>query len=698
MKRLAALIVPITALVSALAPAQENLEMGKMWTFENPPLTYLQEEYSFAPDQNWLDSLRLASLRYGNGCSASFISPKGLIMTNHHCARSHIASVSPADQDWGKTGFYAKALTDEVKVPGLTCQQLIAMKDVTSAMNKGILDDDPKAAEKRKANERKVLAQARQDHPGLQPEIVKLHQGAVFQLYTYKIWNDIRLVCAPHLQTAHFGGDPDNFTYPRYGIDFTFVRAYDNGKPADTSRHYFRWKNGGAKEGDLVFVTGNPGSTGRLLTKAQMEYLRDAQYPMVRDIIDTRLAGLRAQARANPAAEKALRTQMFSLENAQKAYKGYHTGLLDENLMAQKAQAEAAFKAKIAADPRLNQAYGQVWDKLEKVAKELTDLEPKKRLYSTMGSQQLARAVAIIQRVAGGEGPDPLNVPLKLPGGAKGAQRKSFYLQIERAKKWLAPDDALLTAILGDRTPEATADLLEKSRVKSEKFVQRLLSKELSVEKTKDPAIAMARTLIALRSEVAARLSELQATQSELGIQIGKALFAAYGNKVSPDATFTLRFSDGVVAGFPFNGTIAPYKTSFYGLYGRNIEFENAYPFNLPQIWLDRKDQVDMTKAVDFVSTNDIIGGNSGSPVVSKELEVVGLIFDGNIEMLSNRFVYTDAVPRSVSVHVDAIMEALTKIYDADRVVEELVGQPAAPIKEAGLRRDSGKQKARSGR
>ena len=208
----------------------------------------------------------------------------------------------------------------------------------------------------------------------------------------------------------------------------------------------------------------------------------------------------------------------------------------------------------------------------------------------------------------------------------------------------------------------------------------------------------MARALIALRSEVAARLSELQATQSELGIQIGKALFAAYGNKVSPDATFTLRFSDGVVAGFPFNGTIAPYKTSFYGLYGRNIEFENAYPFNLPQIWLDRKDQVDMTKAVDFVSTNDIIGGNSGSPVVSKELEVVGLIFDGNIEMLSNRFVYTDAVPRSVSVHVDAIMEALTKIYDADRVVEELVGQPAAPIKEAGLRRDSGKQKARSGR
>src|SRR5690606_12742399 len=252
--RRAAVFVSVLACCAAAVRGQENLELGKMWTFENPPLAYLEQEYGFKPTSEWLDAVRLASLRYGNGCSASFVSPKGLIMTNHHCAREHIDQVSPEGQDWGMTGYYATSYESEVRVPGLTVQQLIAMRDVTAEMNAGVTDDDDVATvdRKREANRQKVLEAARKEKPELRPEIVTLYNGAMFQLYQYKVWNDIRLVCAPHLKAAYFGGDTDNFTYPRYCFDFTFLRAWENDKPADTAAHYFRFSESGPKEGELV--------------------------------------------------------------------------------------------------------------------------------------------------------------------------------------------------------------------------------------------------------------------------------------------------------------------------------------------------------------------------------------------------------------------------------------------------------------
>ena len=251
------------ALVLALAGparAQENLELGKMWLTEEPPLAYLQEEYGFAPDAAWFEHLRLASIRFGSGCSSSFVSPQGLIMTNHHCVRGQIAEVQ-GENDWVADGFYARALEDEVKIPGLTVQQVVDIRDVTDAVNAGVADsdDDATRTEKRAANMGRIVAEA--TAPGMQPQVVTLFQGARFHLYTYKIWDDIRLVCAPHLQTAHFGGDYDNFTFPRWCLDFSFVRAYVDGKPADTSSHYFRWSTAGVREGELVFVTGNPGTS-----------------------------------------------------------------------------------------------------------------------------------------------------------------------------------------------------------------------------------------------------------------------------------------------------------------------------------------------------------------------------------------------------------------------------------------------------
>jgi hypothetical protein len=675
----AALAAPLSLLFAVLAPAQDHLELGKMWTFENPPLGYLKKTYDFEPSQEWLDALRMASLRYGTGCSASFVSPHGLIMTNHHCARGDIAKISPADADWVTTGFFAATPDDEVRVDGLTVQQLVSMEDVTAKVANGIRENDSAVvrARKEEANRTAIEEAARRAYPKLSPQIVKLHQGAVYQLYLYRIWDDVRLVFAPHLQTAHFGGDPDNFTYPRYSIDFAFCRAWENGRPADTSKHYFRWREGGAKESELVFVTGNPGSTGRLLTVAQMHYLRDAQYPIVRQLLDHRLAIMRAAIAENPTFEQSVRTTMLSFENAQKAYAGYHSGLLDERLMARKAAAEAEFKAKVQADAELAARFGSVWDELAVVAGEQTLLEPMLRFHTVRQVPPLERAVLVVRAAQPGADASLAERALAEKGEWTPLERALFVDQLQRMQRWLAPSDPWVLATLGgERSALDTASAIDRSRIHEQEFVRSLLDGgAAAVAASDDPAIALARVLVPLADRNQGLKESLERRESALGTAIGQALFACYGNKISPDATFTLRFSDGVVRGFPYNGTVAPFRTSFYGLYARNAEFDGKHPFDLPAVWIERQPKIDLTRAVNFVSTNDIIGGNSGSPMVNRDLEIVGLIFDGNIEMLPNRFFYTDDVARCVSVHVDAIMESLRVVYDAGRVADELLGR-----------------------
>ncbi len=649
------------ALVCAL-PAQENLELGKMWTFENPPLAYLEKEYGFKPTQEWLDSLRLASIKFGGGCSSSFVSPKGLIMTNHHCARGDIAKAS-GEEDWLNNGFYAKAMEDEVKLHGLTVQQLVSMEDVTERMNYGVepTDNDDTISQKRAQNERKILESVRKE--GTNPQVVKLFQGAVFQLYVYKIYDDIRLVCAPHLQTAHFGGDPDNFTYPRYGIDFTFCRAYENDKPVDTSAHYFKWCTGQILENDLVFVTGNPGTTKRLLTYAQLEYMRDVWHPIVNQLIDNRLATRKNLAKKHPELKKDLQTEILSFENAQKAYTGYLAGLKDDSLMAQKRQAEQAFQRRVEADEKAKEKFGGTWRRIEEVTSVRAQFEPKRRFQTTGGHPVLAVAMRVLRG-------DKERAMSSAGGEISKLQRADFVDHVTRARQWLSKEDA---KCFGDLEPEALASALESSKLNDPAYIRELFDGgDDAIQNNDDVALVMARGLRPLMQTNAAIDEELTAVEEAQGARVGQALHAVYGNKVSPDATLTLRFSDGIVSGYPFNGTKAPFRTTFYGLYARAHEFDNKYPFDLPQIWLDRKDKVDMSRAVDLVSTNDIIGGNSGSPLVNKDLEVVGLVFDGNIEMLPNRYLYRGDIPRSVSVHVDAIMESLKKIYDADRIVQEL--------------------------
>jgi len=657
--------------IGAPALAQDELGLGKMWTFERPPLAYLEREYGFRPDEGWWNRMRLASLRFGRGCSASFVSPRGLILTNHHCARDAIAQVQ-GERDWVRDGFVAAELADEVKLPGLTVQQLVAMRDVTADVSAGVTTAmDAEAAEaQRAANRERLLAAARAAQPGLEPQLVKLFQGGVWQLYQYRVFDDVRLVMAPHLQISHFGGDPDNFVYPRYALDFTFCRAYVDGKPADTGDAHFVWSDG-PKDGELVFLTGNPGGTQRLLTQAQLEYQREARYPRIRTMIDHRLDVLRRFAAGEPALEKRLRTSILSLENGQKLYRGEHGALLDPAFQAKKRAAEDAFRRR--AEAAGHGAELVVWDELAVVARDKQALEEALHLQTAGGLPLLLRALSLLDFAATGDRQKG-ELALAAVCARDPVQEALFVDHLERARDALPADDPYLRALLAGQEPAAAAaKLLGDSRLADDTVAKELLAGGAArIDASTDAALVAARAIRPLLAKNQREQARLDAAESGLGERLARLLFAVYGHDVSPDATFTLRWSDGRVAGYPYNGTQAPWRTVFHGMFARAAEFEGVHPFDLPPEWLLAKDRIDLRAPVDFVCTVDSTGGNSGSPVVNARLELVGLLFDGNIESMGNEFLYGERVERSVCVHPLGIVEALRKVYAAPRLLREL--------------------------
>ncbi|MCC7065501.1 MAG: S46 family peptidase [Planctomycetes bacterium] len=690
-RKLAAPFSAILLSLSALAQGSsaDTLALGKMWTFENPPLAYLEREYGFKPDQTWLDSLRLGALRLGERenpwCSASFVSPQGLIMTNHHCVREQVAQIQ-GENDWIKNGFAATDLTDEVAIPGLTVHQLVAQEDVTAKVGEGIAASDASeaVASKREANIKKIKDDADAAHPGFMHQVVSLYQGAVYQLYRYRVYDDLRLVLAVNLQAAHFGGDPDNFTYPRWSIDFSFVRAYENNKPADTSANYFRWRMEGAKENELVFVPGNPGQTNRQLTVAQLEAQRDVEYPIILDQLRTGIEILRPYTAQLPG----LLTTMLSWENSNKAITGMLDGLNTASLMERKKQHEQLFQAAVKASPELDSKFGKVWATLADLAKTHRELQPKVAFYSPSYSGVIERAVAMAKSFDATLSKEERTAAKDSAIGMeiRGNQITDALLlnHFERAAKWLPEKDPYLSAVAGALATDGPRDwagslrAIAKSSLRRKAFVQKMLEAEDGADQfanSDDVGVAIGRVLWPLMRDIEKAQKANDSAIAVQGTLIGQALHAVYGNNVSPDATMTLRFSDGRVLGYDYNGTKAPWATSFYGLYGRAFEFGGVHPFDLAERWTAAEGRIDLQKKVCFASTNDIVGGNSGSCLVDKDLQVVGLIFDGNIESLPNDFYYTQDKARAVSVHTDAIVEALQKVYDMARIVEELRGK-----------------------
>jgi len=661
-------------------------EFGTMWTFDAPPLAYWKAAYDFTPDQAWLDHVRLSAVRIP-GCSASVVSDQGLVMTNHHCARSCITAVSTDEVNYQATGFVAARQEDEPRCAGMTADQLQSMEDVTAKVRQAVT---ARGTEERVA-QRDAAIQQIQDEcaaaTGLICQVVTFYQGGMYSLYRYKRFQDLRLVMAPEEEISFFGGDPDNFTYPRYDLDVTFLRIYDNGRPL-LAEHFLRWNAQGAKEGDAVFVVGNPGSTGRMLTLAQMEYLRDVQYPNQLAQIAALIRAYRSLAEQSPAAARQYENNIFSLENAQKAIRGYWSGLTNPEIMARKQAFEGEFRRRVNGQPDLRSRYARAWDAIAAAQRQFAAGDAESRYQSFGGSTLLGLAgnLALLPAQAAlpddrrlpafrGEGIDRVRAQLLRDRPFDTEQEVALLAaQLGLLQENLPATDPVVRAALQGQAPDAAARrLVEGTRVNTLAMRKELLDGgSAAVTASDDPFIVLARVIAPLATRHGMRQAQLNTTISANAELMGQAIFAAYGTALPPDATFTLRISDGVVKGFPMNGTIAPYRTSFYGLFGRNAEFDDQPPFHLPDRWKMALGRLDLTTPVDFVSTADIIGGNSGSPLVNRQGEVVGVAFDGNIEMLPNRFIFTDEVSRTVSVHTAAITEALKKVYGAERIAAEL--------------------------
>ncbi len=667
-------------------------EFGTMWTFDAPPLTYWKGRYGFEPNKEWLEHVQLSSVRIP-GCSASFVSDNGLVMTNHHCARACITAVSPKDTSYQDAGFVSAKLEDEKKCAMTYADQLVGFEDVTAKVRAAVTAKATAQQVEQRDKAIDEMQAACQKATGHVCQVVTFYQGGKYALYQYKRYTDVRLVMAPEEGISFFGGDPDNFTYPRFDLDLTLLRVYENGKPLQPA-HYLRWNAKGATDGELTFVVGNPGSTGRLLTMAQMEYLRDVTYPAQLAGYTLQIALYKELAAQSEANKRLYENTVFGLENSQKAVTGYNVGLMDKSIMAGKAAFEKDFRARIMGKADLAAKYGKAWDNIAAAQKELGGFAVAMQFQGFGGGSNLLNFAGALVRLPEQE---KLADSLRLPqyrGAAlarlKGQlgmnipidnemEKRLLAMQLTRAQKSLPANDPFLVAALGGRSPEVAAEVLVNGTTLGAADARKALldGGAAAVMGSADPMIALARIVNPMATKHAMRAQKLTTAISANVELVGQALYAAYGEALPPDATFTLRISDGIVAGFPYNGTIAPYKTSIYGLYARSAEFDNKPPFKLPARWEAARGTVDMTTPLDFTLTADIIGGNSGSPVINRAGEVVGLIFDGNIESLPNRFIFTDDVARSVAVHTAGLTEALKKVYGATRLTDELLAAGA---------------------
>jgi hypothetical protein len=525
---------------------------------------------------------------------------------------------------------------------------------------------------------------------GIRCQVVPLYQGGVYSLYKYRRYSDLRLVFAPEEAIAFFGGDPDNFTYPRYDIDVTLLRVYENGQPFHP-QDYLKWSASGAAQNELVFVVGNPGGTGRLNTVAQMQYLRDVSYPASLDQYKRTIGIYQNLSAQSEALSRQYNNALFGAQNSFKAITGYEAGLTNARYTAATSAFEKEFRARIASDPKLAAQYGGTWNAIAAAEDSIRKVAVMARYYQFSATTATNLAVAL-ERLPQQEAlPDSLRLPAyrgaalaRLKAQLQGNiaidtafDNANFAAWLTAAQQQLGPNDPVLTSILAGRTPaQAATALLSSTRVGDAAFRTALVNGgQTAVQASTDPLIVAARNVEKYSLPLATRVARWNDIISANAEKVGRAIYAAYGKSLPPDATFTLRISDGVVAGYPYNGTIAPYKTTLYGMYGHSADFDNKPPFNLPQRWLDKRSSVNLATPVDFVSTNDIIGGNSGSPVINRKGEVVGLVFDGNIESVSNRFFFSDDVMRAVSVHSMAIPEAIRNVFGAGALADELEGK-----------------------
>ena len=672
-----------------------GMELGRMWTFQDPPLDWWQEAYDFEPSDEWLEHVQLASLRYGNGCSASFVSEDGLVMTNHHCARGCIEALSSAESDYLEDGFYAPTRDQELVCPDLFLDQLRNVTDVTERVlgaADGLTADTARA--RARADESDAIVEACEEETGMRCEVVSLYHGGKFHLYQYHRFEPVKLVFAPEHQAAAFGGDPDNFTYPRYAMDVAFVRAYQpDSATAVTTENWFAWDTDGAQEGEAVFIVGNPGGTSRLLTVSQVMYEKYRNHPYLVSYIQDYVDLLRWIGSLGPEAERSVREQLANFENGLKAYTGQLEGLRDTVLVGKKIRWEADLREAVVADEDLRAEYGDVWDRITDLQRAKVPLAQRASIYNIgfLGDPhiglggQLIRYVRESAKPAEERGeefgteelaemeqrllnPSPVNPEIAT---------RLLAIRLRLAERFLPESDPFVQeAFQGDETPEQAARrIVQNTRIMDPEFRRTLIEGgPEAVAAESDAGLALARVMETEYETLSDRMREVAAAETVQEERLAQALFAVKGTSIPPDATFTLRITDGVVKRYPYNGTLAPPHTSFYGIFERATNFSNEMPFTLPESYDAARDRIDMSVPINFVTTDDITGGNSGSPMLNRDAEIVGAAFDGNIESLPNEWLYSEDEARTVGVHSHGILEALRNIYEAEALVQELLG------------------------
>ena len=660
-----------------------------MWLFNDAPRKLLKERHQFEITDEWLEHVQKSSVRFNSGGSGSFVSEDGLVMSNHHVGSDTLQKVSDKDHDYLKNGFTAKGLQDEIPAKDLELNVLVNIEDVTTRVNAAVKSglSDEEAFKARRAVMAAIEKESR-EKTGLRSDVVTLYQGGLYHLYRYKRYTDVRLVFAPEQQIAFFGGDPDNFEYPRYDLDICFFRAYENGKPARPD-HYLKWSQKGTDADDLVFVSGHPGRTSRLLTMAELEYTRDYALPRTLQHLyrlEVLLTSYSSRSKENARRAKG---NLFGVRNSRKAINGKLGGLLDPNVMAKKAADEKKLREAVAGREDLQDAR-RSW---QRIAEAQSVIAANARAYNLLeggaafNSELFGIARTLLR--AGEERSKPNGERLREFTDASRESlelalfsEKPIYSDLEELKladsltflvEELGATNQTVQKVLAGKAPrERATELVNGTKVGQVSLRKQLYQDGKGAKDIKDPMIDLARIVDGPARDVRKIIETQGEVKQQAHAKIGKARFALEGTSTYPDATFTLRLAFGKVSGFEEGGKFIAPHTTFAGLYERAAEQEYRPPFDLPQIWLDRKSRLNLKTPFNFVSTADIIGGNSGSPTIDQKGELVGIIFDGNIQSLVLDYVYTDKQARAVSVDSRGIIEALRKVYRAEAVVSEL--------------------------
>jgi Peptidase S46 len=668
-----------------------------MWLFNNPPVKLLQEKYHFQPTAAWLEHVQKSSVRFDNGGSGSFVSPDGLVMTNHHVGADCLGKISTKEKNYLATGFEAKSNVDEPKCEDLELNVLMSIEDVTARVAGAVQTGmDAAAAEKARRAEINSLEKDSRDKTGLRSDVVTLYNGGQYHLYRYKRYTDVRLVFAPQKSIAFFGGDPDNFEYPRYDLDICFFRVYENDKPVHVD-NYLKWSEAGAAEGDLIFVSGHPGRTERADTVEHLLYQRDYAVPTVLNLLRRREVLLDNYSERSAENARRAEDELFSIKNSRKAYLGMLAGLQDPSILGKKRDSEKELRDTVLKDPKLNQSYGDGWDQVAATIKTLIKIRNEYNLFA-IGPQRRAQsfnsdlfdiAIKLVRLAEETSKPNGERLREYSEAGLDSLKLQLFsdapiYEDLETVQ--LADSLGMMAEIMGEENETVQMVLAGKSpRDRAAELIRGTALKDVAVRKrladgglkaiqdSSDPMIQLAR-LIDPESRRIRQVFEQQVDEPQrqgYG-KIANARFAVYGSSVYPDATFTLRLAFGEAKGYSEGDEKIPWATTLGGTYEHAAAHNNKEPFELPKIWNERKSQLNLSTPFNFVSTADIIGGNSGSPVINRQGELVGIIFDGNIESLVLDYIYTDKVSRAVAVHSAGILKALRKVYQANRLVSEL--------------------------